>query len=53
MARVMPRMGSKLFLDPDSGGVVPLLSLDGMRPTLGAAAVSAASQPGAPIGGGQ
>jgi membrane protease subunit HflK len=53
MGRVMPRMGSKLFLDPDSGGVVPLLSLDGMKPTLGAAAVSAASQQGSPIGGGQ
>ena len=53
MARVLPRMGSKLILDADAEGVMPLLSLDGTRPTLGAAAVNAASQAGAPIGGGQ
>ena len=55
MARVLPRMGSKLILDSDAQGVMPLVSFGGTRPTLGlgAAAVNAASQAGAPIGGGQ
>ncbi len=55
MARVMPRMGSKLFLDPDAGGVVPLLSLDGSRPTFTAPrpAPSAAPQPASAPGGTQ
>ena len=55
MSRVMPRMGNKLFLDPDSGGVVPLLSLDGSRPTFTAprAAPSAAPQPASVTGGTQ
>ena len=55
MARVMPRMGSKLFLDPDAGGVVPLLSLDGSRPAFTAPrpAPSAAPQPAPATGGSQ
>ena len=55
MARVMPRMGSKLFLDPDAGGVVPLLSLDGSRPSFTAPrpAPSAAPQPASAAGGSQ
>jgi membrane protease subunit HflK len=55
MGRVMPRMGSKLFLDPEAGGVVPLLSLDGTRPsfTAPARAPSAAPQPASVTGGTQ
>lgn len=57
MARVMPRMGSKLFLDPDAGGVVPLLSLDGARPAFTAPtprpAPTAAPQPASATGGTQ
>ena len=52
IGRVLPRMRSKLIIDSDAEGVMPLLSLDGTAPSLGAAAVNA-SQPGAPIGGGQ
>ncbi len=51
MARVMPRMGSKLFLDPDAGGVVPLLSLDGSRPAF--TAPTPAPQPASATGGTQ
>ena len=53
MARVMPRMGNKLFLDPDAQGVVPLLSLDALRgaPTPRAPAPSAAPQPASAAGG--
>ena len=50
MGRVLPRMGSKLFLDPDAQGVVPLLSLDGARPFT-APAPSAAPQPASATGG--
>ena len=55
MGRVLPRMGSKLFLDPDTQGVVPLLSLDGTRPTFTAPrpAPSAAPQPASVTGGAQ
>jgi membrane protease subunit HflK len=55
MSRVMPRMGSKLFLDPEAGGVVPLLSLDGSRPAFTAprSAPSAAPQPASVTGGTQ
>ncbi len=55
MGRVMPRMGSKLFLDPDAGGVVPLLSLDGSRPSFTAPtrAPNAAPQPASATGGTQ
>ena len=49
MARVMPRMGSKLFVDPEAGGVVPLLSLDGSRPAF--TAPRAAPQPASLTGG--
>ena len=51
MGRVMPRMGSKLFLDPDAGGVVPLLSLDGSRPAFTAPAPRTAPQPASATGG--
>ena len=54
MGRVMPRMGSKLFLDPEAGGVVPLLSLDGTRPTFTTPprpAPSAGPQPASATGG--
>jgi membrane protease subunit HflK len=53
MARVMPRMGNKLFLDPDAQGVVPLLSLDALRGGPRAPAPSAAPQPASAGGGTQ
>ena len=49
MGRVLPRMGSKVFLDPGAPGVVPLLSLDTLRPAL--TAPSAAPQPASVTGG--
>ena len=48
MERVLPRVGNKLFLDPDVRGLVPLLSLDGLKAT---AAPGAAPQPASPAGG--
>ena len=51
MGRVLPRMGSKVFLDPSAPGVVPLLSLDTLRPAL--RAPSAAPQPASATGGTQ
>ena len=35
MQRILPRVGRKLYVDEDTGGVVPLLSLDG--PLMGTA----------------
>ena len=35
MQRILPRVGRKLYVDKDTGGVVPLLSLDG--PLMGTA----------------
>ena len=55
MGRVLPRMGRKLFLDPNAGGVVPLLSLDGTSPPFTAPrpAPNAAPQPASATGGTQ
>jgi len=40
MQRILPKVGRKLFIDEDTTGVLPLLSLDGtsIRPTTDAAA---------------
>jgi membrane protease subunit HflK len=46
MERVVPRMGSKLFVDPQARGIVPLLSLDGLK-AAAAPAPSATPQPAA------
>ncbi|MEC9301443.1 MAG: hypothetical protein VYA90_00820 [Acidobacteriota bacterium] len=35
MQRVLPKVGGKLFLAEDANGVVPLLSLDTLRQTVG------------------
>ena len=32
MQRILPRVGRKLYIDKDTGGVLPLLSLDGGTP---------------------
>jgi membrane protease subunit HflK len=50
MERVVPRMGGKLFLDPDARGIVPFLSLDGLKAAT-VAAPSADPQPAAAAGG--
>jgi membrane protease subunit HflK len=47
MERVMPRVGGKLFLDPDARGIVPLLPLDGLR----AIATPGQPQPASASGG--
>ena len=39
MQRILPLVGRKLFIDKDTGGVLPLLSLDGAPPRLGSASV--------------
>ena len=46
MQRVLPRVGRKLFVDEDTTGVLPLLSLDGgaPRPALSAAPVAGGDQ---------
>lgn len=50
MERIVPRMGSKVFLDPQLRGLVPLLSLEGLKAAAPAAA--AAPQQPAPTSGG-
>lgn len=50
MERVVPRMGSKLFLDPKARGIVPLLSLDALKAAT-APAPNADPQPTANAGG--
>ncbi len=50
MERVVPRMGGKLFLDPDARGIVPLLPLDGLK-AAAAKTPSANPQPAATAGG--
>jgi membrane protease subunit HflK len=50
MERVVPRMGGKLFLDPDARGIVPLLPLDGLKASA-APTPSANPQPAAAAGG--
>ena len=46
MQRILPQVGQKLFVDKDTTGVLPLLSLNGVAPRPAVAAVPAA-------GGGQ
>lgn len=50
MERVLPRMGGKLFLDPDARGIVPLLPLDGLKAAT-VPAPNAAPQPAIAGGG--
>ena len=50
MERVVPRMGTKLFLDPKARGIVPLMSLDGLKAAV-AAAPSPDRQPASTTGG--
>ena len=50
MERVVPRMGGKLFLDPKSRGIVPLLPLDGLRAAAAPAPVPS-PQPATTLGG--
>jgi membrane protease subunit HflK len=50
LERVLPRMGSKLLLDPDARGIVPLLSLDGLK-AVATAPASGAQQPALAPGG--
>ena len=50
MERVLPRMGTKLLLDPQARGIVPLLPLDGLK-AAAAQAQKAAPQPAAAAGG--
>ncbi|MEZ5420736.1 MAG: FtsH protease activity modulator HflK [Vicinamibacterales bacterium] len=50
MERVLPRLGSKLYVDANARGIVPLLSLDGLKaaaPRLPGAGAPAAAAPGA------
>ena len=49
MERVLPKMGSKLLVDKNARGIVPLLSLDGLR--AAAAGTPAAVTPTVPGGG--
>jgi modulator of FtsH protease HflK len=49
MEKVLPQMGSKLFLDPNARGIVPLLPLDGLKAAV--PALSAEPKP-APTAGG-
>ena len=48
MQRILPKVGRKLIVDKDTGGVLPLLSLDGSsmvrRPALAAAAAAGSTQ---------
>jgi membrane protease subunit HflK len=48
MERVLPRMGSKLFLDADATGVLPLLPLDGLK---AATPATPPAQPASQTGG--
>jgi len=50
MQRILPKIGRKLFVDKDATGVVPLLSVDGLRVTSrgGANAASASGAAAAP-----
>ena len=48
MQRILPRVGRKLFVDKDTTGVIPLLSLDGALPRQAVTPAPAA----APIAGG-
>ena len=41
MQRILPQIGRKLYVDKDTTGVLPLLSLDGVAPRLVPAAVPA------------
>lgn len=50
MERVMPRMGSKLFVDANARGIVPLLPLDGLRAAARAPNAEPPAAP-APAGG--
>ena len=50
MERVLPRMGSKLFLDASAKGIVPLLPLDGLKAT--ASRSSSVAAPAASVAGG-
>jgi membrane protease subunit HflK len=50
MERVIPATGSRVFLDKDATGILPLLPLDGFR---AAAEPRAAVQPAAATGGSQ
>jgi membrane protease subunit HflK len=50
MERVLPRMGGKVYIDPDVRGILPLLSLDGVRAAT-TPAPGAAPQPAATSGG--
>ncbi|HET9385485.1 MAG TPA: FtsH protease activity modulator HflK [Gemmatimonadales bacterium] len=52
MERVVPRMGTKLFLDPEARGIVPLLPLDGLRAAT-ATVPTAGPQPVPATGGAQ
>jgi membrane protease subunit HflK len=50
MERVIPASGGRLFIDKDANGILPLLSLDGLR---GVTRPAPAAQPAATTGGTQ
>ena len=53
MQRILPMVGRKLYVDKDTTGVLPLLSLDGGTPRVPAAAAAAAAAAATtPIAGG-
>jgi len=43
MQRILPKVGRKLFIDKDTTGVLPLLSLDGAIPRQAIAPAAAAA----------
>ncbi len=53
MQRILPRVGRKLFIDKDTTGVLPLLSLDGMAPQRALAPTPTAAAAAVIAGGGQ
>jgi membrane protease subunit HflK len=51
MERVVPRMGGKVFLDPQARGILPLLQLDGLKAAAAPPTPTGNPQPAAIAGG--
>ena len=53
MQRILPRVGRKLYVDSDTSGVLPLLSLDGAVPRQATATAPPPAAPPPTVGGAQ
>ena len=53
MQRILPRVGRKLYVDSDTSGVLPLLSLDGAVPRRATATAPPPAAPPPTVGGAQ